>query len=415
MRRWLLRGVAVLAGLALCELSLTVARAVWSRLDYHLTPPWSRVTVADDELGYRPSPHFPEHDDWGFRNDEVPASAVAIAIGDSLTYGYSAIKDKSWPSRLSALSGDSVYNIAFGGYGPCEYLSLLEEGLTLEPSVVLVGTYTGNDIGDCYKSVYLKSLHEEFRSEEPTVLDALAQVDATGSLPDVLGELMGEEWEEPESAFPLLEWLSENSAMYGLLREVNSVVRGNPYKSPFRDDGQERDLFANASQRHDRWVYDLEPGNKTVFLPPRVLGLGVDLEDPRIQEGKRIYETSMLEIKQRVEAAGARLLVAILPSKHLVYRDRIAKSSRPETNTLLGVIDDEARLIASIESFFAEHGIESVNTTAALKRALDENKRPFPESDDEHPNGVGYTTIAEAILPAYERLLPAGGNNGGGR
>jgi len=141
-----------------------------------------------------------------------------------------------------------------------------------------------------------------------------------------------------------------------------------------------------------------------VFLPPSVLELPLNLEDPRIREGKRIYEECMRRIKAKVEASGAELLAVILPSKHLVYRRRIAQADSPGTSRMLEVIDREARLITAIESFFGDQGIASINTTEALEAALDNDRRPFPESDDEHPNGEGYAAIAEAVLPAYRKL-----------
>lgn len=51
------------------------------------------------------------HDNWGFRNSDVPSKVDIVAIGDSQTYGASATAYNSWPSWLSPLSGKLVYNI----------------------------------------------------------------------------------------------------------------------------------------------------------------------------------------------------------------------------------------------------------------------------------------------------------------
>ena len=80
--------------------------------------------VADPILGHRIEPHTTGHDALGFRNAAAPARAHIVAIGDSQTYGVSAPRAGSWPSQLSDMLGETVYNMALGGYGPLEYLHL---------------------------------------------------------------------------------------------------------------------------------------------------------------------------------------------------------------------------------------------------------------------------------------------------
>ena len=80
-------------------------------------------------------------DRWGFRNGRVPADVDVLA--DSETYGYSAPSVESWPSWLERLSGRSVYNMGFGGYGPPDYRYFLEQqGDSLDPDVVIIGFYS---------------------------------------------------------------------------------------------------------------------------------------------------------------------------------------------------------------------------------------------------------------------------------
>ena len=50
-----------------------------------------------------------------------------VAIGDSQTYGMAVRREQAWPQQIETLSGRTVYNMSFGGYGLVEGLALLEE------------------------------------------------------------------------------------------------------------------------------------------------------------------------------------------------------------------------------------------------------------------------------------------------
>lgn len=384
------------------ELALTATRLLFPRVDYQLSPPWDRVKVADPVLGYRPSPYFEQHDAWGFRNPAVPERADVIAIGDSMTFGYSASPEEAWPRQLAARAQATVYQLAFGGYGACEYQELLQQGLTLQPRVGLVGTYVANDISDCFKAVYVQARFPDLRSTDPAVLAEIAEADRAGTLPDVLYRELG--WSTEPPPFSLGGWIAEHSALYGLLREVANALRGGGHKSPYREGEQPSDRFEVAAQRHHAFVYDAVPELRTCFLAPRALGLGVDLDDPRIREGLRIYRECMLRIRDRARAAGVELAVVVIPGKHVVYRARIraaeaAHGPRAGSADMARTIEQELRMTAELQAFFRAAGIACVDTTAALEAAITRGDKIFPESDDEHPNGDGYGVIADAVLP----------------
>ena len=127
-----------------------ISRIVFDPIDF-LKP--SRVP--DDVLRYRIEPGTGAHDRLGYRNKSVPDTAEIVAIGDSHTYGISARASESWPGALGRMTGKTVYNISLGGYGPAEYLYLMEtEALALRPKIIIAGFYLGNDIKDSFTAVY---------------------------------------------------------------------------------------------------------------------------------------------------------------------------------------------------------------------------------------------------------------------
>src|SRR5262249_43794524 len=131
--------IALVAGslavaVLLCEAG---ARLLLDPVDY-LSPQLLR----DDVLGMTLPAGSGGHDAWGFRNPSVPERADAVALGDSHTYGNGAKRNEAWPAVLEQLTGQRVYNLGMGGYGPNQYRYLLEKkGLSLKPRTVVCGLY----------------------------------------------------------------------------------------------------------------------------------------------------------------------------------------------------------------------------------------------------------------------------------
>lgn len=93
----------------------------------------------------------------GFRNRAVPNIADFIAIGDSQTYGNNVSLEENWPSILQsrlASKGASVYAMATGGWGAVQYLDMFTKATALQPLVVAVAFYTGNDPVESFTAAY---------------------------------------------------------------------------------------------------------------------------------------------------------------------------------------------------------------------------------------------------------------------
>lgn len=88
-------------------------------------------------------PSAPER--WAVRN--APArSGVVVAFGDSLTAGFGAAPQESYPAELERLLGREIVNRGRNGDTAADALARLESDvLVLDPSLVLV-TLGGNDV-----------------------------------------------------------------------------------------------------------------------------------------------------------------------------------------------------------------------------------------------------------------------------
>src|SRR5215831_953906 len=67
-----------------------LARVVFDPVDY-LNP----TLVTDEFLNHRSEGHTGGHDEWGSRNARRPETADIVCIGDSMTYGNSALARES--------------------------------------------------------------------------------------------------------------------------------------------------------------------------------------------------------------------------------------------------------------------------------------------------------------------------------
>ena len=77
---------------------------------------------------------------------------VALALGDSFTFGQGVDYEDTFVARLERDPGALRWrNAGHGGYGPAQYRQVLEYLLEqgLDPEVLLVGLYLGNDYHDC--------------------------------------------------------------------------------------------------------------------------------------------------------------------------------------------------------------------------------------------------------------------------
>lgn len=343
--------------------------------------------IEDPILGHAIRPGSGGHDAWGFRNRQVPASARIVAIGDSQTYGASATAKDSWPSILSELSKQTVYNLSLGGYGPAQYFYLLtNKAVQLNPKTVIVGFYLGNDLLETYELVQSNPHWMRLRQ--------------AGSAPAFEPDFA------PAAAVPAMEekvsfvgsvrtWLAQRSILYNLMiySVLGEFARVAEALLVARHDGNDGNLRFDKSGIH-------------TGLTPELRLKALDLEDPGVNEGLRIS----LDVFARMEAycreRAIALTIVLIPTKESVHAAYLEKDPALEAATAvrrLLVSERRANLIA--KAFFENHDIAYVDLLPVLQEQVD-RLQLYPGNFDGHPNRHGYRVIAEKLERHIRQRAP---------
>jgi lysophospholipase L1-like esterase len=374
--------------LGVSELGVRIAAQQSGYVRYHLSHPAVRNLVPDRSLGYRMSPYTVGNDRYGYRNEPDIVRDDILAVGDSMTYGMGALPDGAWPQQLGRLTGRAVYNAGVGGYGPCEYSLVLEELREPRPKLVILGLYPANDIGNAYASVYLQRRCADMASRDPGLLSELARLDRDAAL-SALAREYGDAAPPPPRPGPF-----DRFALYGLARSAHYSLT-NWRQLPNRESSAAS--FDEAAALPFRVPMSSPEPYRTVFRDPRLDLLAVNLDDGRMAEGLEVTLRAIAQIEKTASAAGARLLVALLPSKPFVMSSMIEAQPAAFRERFTPLIEWESKVAARLESELAGRGIPWVNTAPAMRESLAGGVMPFHPSDDTHPNEAGYRAIAKAI------------------
>jgi lysophospholipase L1-like esterase len=381
----------LLANLLLAFVSLAVA-LVLAELALRLIPRGG-VPVKDPYLGTVMTPGG----DWdanSFRNARVLTQADIVAIGDSQTMGWNATREEAWPMVLGSLASASVYQMALAGYGPVQYAYLAERAISLQPKLVIVGFYFGNDLYDAkgmaYESDVWKDLRDpNFKEAEDNRNDSIKTIDLisqAGARPGTLSR-----W-----SYAVRDWLRTHSNLYVLASDATKSLRRKVGVAQAMDERQ-RNVQAFANEHPDiAYVFDKSSPLSTI-LSPRYRLSALDLQNPETREGWRITQGRYLAIKYAYEKAHIPLLVLLIPTKEKVYLEfmKSEKTQIPDEFSVYRAKEDET--MATVEDFFRKNGIRYTSALPAMVDALARGIQIYDPMIDGHPQAPGYRVIAEYV------------------
>ncbi len=247
----------------------------------------------------------------GFRNEGPPPEhADVVAVGDSMAFGYGVADEEVWTKLIDERNDAfSIYNLGLIGGAPLQYLRILEQyGLPLDPRLVVLVLFPGNDIND--EMQFRRWLNEG--SGTPFM-----------------------QWEaEARQDRGILETITNTSYVAAFLRAAMRSLRSDLSNSTITfDDGSRLQLAPTVYQNQARF---LEPGNENFAL----------------------VIASLEQAREVTQQSGAELLVVLMPTKEEIYLPSVGQEAPGFTASFeralsgegFDVIDLTPELIAVAES-----------------------------------------------------------------
>lgn len=387
------RFALVLASLIFAELLLHALGAASHDVRSVLTPPAERNTrwIEDTRLRLRSNPLWLEHDANGYRNPHALTHADIVTLGDSNTYGSFVAREAAWPQLLADKTGVSVYNMGVGGYGPAQYFLQIEDALRLSPKLIIIALYFGNDFVD---TVVLAQRNPEIRALASLAAskDAARSLETGEALRRLEREMArraqcneaspSEVNRKPPVPSPLDRWLAHNVMLYALAGNLSAVLQAQLSAHA---------MSARSTASAENCATFVDGKWRTTFNVAYV-GAALDSRDPWIELGFEVSRTVLERIHRRVQAAGAELLVVLLPTKESAFWNKIRKPER--FAGLRKLVDDEARWRVQLTDALRKRDVPVLDLLPALR---DAPVQPYFENTDEHPNETGHRLIANVI------------------
>lgn len=212
--------------------------------------------------------------DVGFRDDGLDEGKIprVIVLGDSFAEGANVNLEDGWVEQMEKQSGADFVNLGVGAYGTIQERILLERyGLKLEPDLVILAFFSGNDLGNdgCYEYTSNNRVDERLK-----------------------------------------RFFGRYFYSFELLKYLLARLGGDPYLP-----------LPNESDS-DELTYRDE-GLDLVFHLEHFASLERDKPPPWIASGIQLTPQSIVRIRDICEANGIEFMVVICPSKEQVYWDAV--------------------------------------------------------------------------------------------
>jgi len=350
--------------------------------------------VKDPVLGFKHRSGF-GWDANGFKNSKALDKAEIVAIGDSQTEGNNASIEDSWPQVLGRLSNKIVYQMALGGYSPVQYSYLFDKALQMNPKIIIVGFYAGNDLLEAQNIVYSNDSWADLRSKgfvEPT-LDKQSSdtrlIFQSGLSADSFGLKL----------LKFRNWLRSKSKLYTFLGQSTRALREKLNLAETKEERIER-IKKWAAENPDVAVFYSKEGIETLLSPAYRLD-AVDLEGNVLaREGWRITKMVFEMMNKKAQEQNVKLVLVFIPTKELVYDsmpDLLVLGEKAK-NYLDSYAAKELNLRQEFLDFCKRSRIACFDATGSLVEALKSGRVIYPHTTDGHPVAEGYKVIAEGIF-----------------
>lgn len=282
------------------------------------------------------------HDLLGFRNMNIPSIADVVAIGDSQTYGNNVVLTENWPSQTESLLKDK--------------------------RPVVYSMATGGWGAVQYLNMFT---HATFFRPRVIVVAFYS-----GNDPD----------ESTNLAYSVDRW---------------AALRPDP------------DLDLSDKPRYpgfpvpaaEQWQANFKSGQTIIFTPSLRL-VSNDTAHATVRAGYQIMEKVAQLIASSANEANIHIVLTIIPTKELVYAERIRREGINASADYRKLVELERKNIEQLsQSFKLLPNTEYVDLVEPLQQAALFHPGLYPSGINGHPLEAGYRLIATALAPVIGKYL----------
>ncbi len=394
MAGWLLCQVSVAATLLVAEFALraTVGPRYTSPFQLHDRYLYELVPGARREyrhLAINGGAQLYQVNSLGFRGAEFAAQRTAMprvaVYGDSFIQAeYTALEhtlSKQLADRLTAQLGQpvEVINAGVAGYGPDQVLRRLQDELDwLQPDLLIVAVFTGNDYGDLLRNKLYRLGDAGELLENPFVFSDEIELNAA-----------------LEKSAPVLRKMGQEVKAQLQLR----LKGGLP---PPTDPAQQT---VNRMEQHIReyreYIVDGDNIVRDLRTDPYSADIALQPDSPSARYKLKLMDAVVAAIQQQARAHDVPLLLVAVPHPMDVMGGAHAS----------GAVDQAkfpdyqpTRMAGGIQAIAERHGIDTINLLQPFQ-AADDPAALYLLGGDDHWNNAGQALAAELIA---KRIQSAG-------
>jgi lysophospholipase L1-like esterase len=153
------------------------------------------------------------------------------------------------------------------------------------------------------------------------------------------------------------------------------------------------------------WPVTFKDGITTIFTPK--LRLGSNQDHAAVKAGYKIMANVARLINESATKARIKVIFTIIPTKELVYLEKIRKEgiTPPDDYTML-VRQEQDNIKRLVENIVSLPNASYVDVVTHLQKAALEQISLYPSSINGHPNSTGYGKIAQSLARVAEPILP---------
>ena len=156
----------------------------------------------------------------------------------------------------------------------------------------------------------------------------------------------------------------------------------------------------------EKWDVQFKDGVRTVFTPLLRMTSNSDL--PTVHAGYDIMSAVAIRMGNQAQHQGIQLVFTIIPTKELVYAEKVAGDAIALRDDYALLVDQEKKNLANLAAVLsAIPDVLYVDVLGPLQEAAMGPVALYPEDKNGHPVAVGYEVIGRAIANSVEQFMPS--------